>query len=115
MLRPAPNFAPYNAAKAGLVGLTRSLAMEWAPKVRVNLVSVGILRTERVGEYYGSDPAAVDATIPMGRMATPADVGALCIMLASPAAGYVTGADLMVDGGGEEPAFLRAVVQEQPG
>jgi NAD(P)-dependent dehydrogenase (short-subunit alcohol dehydrogenase family) len=115
VLRPAPNFAPYNAAKAGLVGLTRSLAMEWAPKVRVNLVSVGILRTERVGEYYGSDPAAVDATIPMGRMATPADVGALCIMLASPAAGYVTGADLMVDGGGEEPAFLRAVVQEQPG
>jgi len=113
VLRPAPHFAPYNAAKSGLVGLTRSLAMEWAPKVRVNLISVGILRTERVNEYYGSDPAAVDATIPMGRMATGADVAAMCIMLASPAAAYVTGADVMVDGGGEEPAFLRAVVAEE--
>jgi NAD(P)-dependent dehydrogenase (short-subunit alcohol dehydrogenase family) len=112
-VRPAPNSSPYNAAKAGLVGLTRSLALEWAPRVRVNMVSVGVLRTERVGEYYGTDLAAVDATIPMGRMATPDDVAALCMMLASPQAAYVTGADVMVDGGGEEPSFLRAVVPEQ--
>jgi NAD(P)-dependent dehydrogenase (short-subunit alcohol dehydrogenase family) len=113
--RPAPNSAPYNAAKAGLVGLTRSLALEWAPKVRVNLVSAGLLRTERVDEYYGTDLAAVEATVPMGRLATPADVAAICVMLASPAASYVTGAEVMVDGGGEHPAFLGAVVPaEQP-
>jgi NAD(P)-dependent dehydrogenase (short-subunit alcohol dehydrogenase family) len=98
-----------------LIALTRSLALEWAPKVRVNQVSVGILRTERVSEYYGRDQGAVEATIPMGRMATPADVAAMCMMLTSPAAAYVTGADVMVDGGGEEPAFLQAVVpHEQP-
>jgi NAD(P)-dependent dehydrogenase (short-subunit alcohol dehydrogenase family) len=113
-IRPAPNFAPYTAAKAGLVGLTRGLALEWAPKVRVNLVTVGLLHTERITEYYGTDVAAVDATVPMGRMATPADVAAVCIMLTSPALAYVTGADIMVDGGGEQPAFLHAVVPEEP-
>jgi NAD(P)-dependent dehydrogenase (short-subunit alcohol dehydrogenase family) len=111
-IRPAPGSTPYNAAKAGLVALTRSLAIEWAPKVRVNLVSVGLLRTESVHETYGSHLAAVDSTVPMGRMATPADVGAACLALADPALSYVTGAELMVDGGGEEPAFLRAVERE---
>jgi NAD(P)-dependent dehydrogenase (short-subunit alcohol dehydrogenase family) len=113
-VRPAPNSAPYNSAKAGLVGLTRSLAMEWAPKVRVNQVTVGLLHTERIEEYYGRDVTAVEATIPMGRMATAADVGAMCVLLASPSAGYLTGADVMLDGGGEEPAFLQAVVWPEP-
>jgi NAD(P)-dependent dehydrogenase (short-subunit alcohol dehydrogenase family) len=110
-IRPAPQCAPYNSAKAGLAVLTRSLAMEWAPKVRVNQISVGLLQTERLEDYYGIDVAAVDATVPMGRMATAADVGAMCILLASPAAGYMTGADVLLDGGGEEPAFLHAVVR----
>jgi NAD(P)-dependent dehydrogenase (short-subunit alcohol dehydrogenase family) len=110
-IRPAPNSAPYNAAKAGLVGLTRSLALEWAPKVRVNQITVGLLQTERMEEYYGTDVAAVEATVPMGRLATAADVGAMCVLLAAPAAGYLTGADVLLDGGGEEPAFLHAVVQ----
>jgi NAD(P)-dependent dehydrogenase (short-subunit alcohol dehydrogenase family) len=113
-IRPSANVAPYVAAKAGLVGLTRSLALEWAPKVRVNMVSPGLLRTEMIHDTYGSDVAAVEATVPMARFATAEDVGALCVMLASPAAGYVTGADLIVDGGGEHPAWLLAAVREEP-
>lgn len=113
--RPAPGAAPYNAAKAGLVALTRTLALEWAPKVRVNCVSVGLLRTETVAETYGSDVAAVEATVPLGRLATAADVAGACVWLASPSAGYVTGADLLLDGGGEEPSFLGAVVPDDGG
>jgi NAD(P)-dependent dehydrogenase (short-subunit alcohol dehydrogenase family) len=107
-LRPSPGVAPYVAAKAGLHGLTRSLALEWAPKVRVNLVSPGLLRTELVTETYGSNIDAVAATVPMGRFATGSDVGAVCVMLASPAVAYVTGSELIVDGGGEQPAWLLA-------
>ena len=111
--RPAANVAPYVAAKAGLVGLTRGLALEWAPKVRVIMVSPGLLRTEMINDTYGSDVAAVEATVPMGRFATADDVGALCVMLSSPAASYVTGAELIVDGGGEHPAWYLAAVREE--
>lgn len=111
-VRPSKDVSAYVAAKSGLIGLTRSLAIEWAPKVRVNLVSPGLLRTELVEETYGDDPAAVEATVPMGRFATGEDVAAACLLLASPAASYVTGAELVVDGGGEEPAWLAAVVRK---
>jgi len=77
--------------------------------VRVNLVSPGLLRTELAGETYGSDVEAVEATVPMGRFATAEDVAAACLLLASPAACYITGAELVVDGGGETPAWLGAV------
>lgn len=107
--RPSSHVAPYVAAKSGLVGLTRALALEWAPKVRVNQVSPGLLRTEMVEETYGSDVGAVEATVPMGRLATGADVAAACLALASPEMRYLTGADLVVDGGGETPAWLVAV------
>jgi NAD(P)-dependent dehydrogenase (short-subunit alcohol dehydrogenase family) len=106
--RPAPGSAPYTAAKAGLIGLTRTLAIEWAPRVRVNLVSVGLLRTELVQETYGDDVAAVEATVPMGRMADATDVGAACVLLSAPGVSYITGAELVVDGGGEHPAWLVA-------
>lgn len=108
-VRPSSNVAPYVAAKSGLVGLTRALALEWAPKVRVNQVSPGLLRTEMVEETYGGDVGAVEATVPMGRLATGADVAAACLALASPEMRYLTGADLVVDGGGETPAWLVAV------
>ena len=113
-IRPSVDVAAYVASKAGLVGLTRSLAIEWAPKVRVNLVSPGLLRTELLEEYYGQDVPKVEATIPAGRFASPADVAAVCLMLASNQAGYVTGAELIVDGGGEIPAWVTAVVREPP-
>ncbi|HEX6394159.1 MAG TPA: SDR family oxidoreductase [Acidimicrobiales bacterium] len=113
-IRPSVDVSAYVAAKAGLVGLTRSLAIEWAPKVRINLVSPGLLRTELLEEYYGQDVAKVEATIPAGRLATPRDVAEVCVMLASNGAAYVTGAELVVDGGGETPAWLNAVVREIP-
>jgi NAD(P)-dependent dehydrogenase (short-subunit alcohol dehydrogenase family) len=113
---PAPHTAPYAAAKAGLLQLTKALALEWAPKVRVNHITTGLIFTEQSGEHYGPDGgAAVAATIPMGRMAVPADVADACLYLASPLASYVTGADVAVHGGGEIPAwYLAARSVRQP-
>jgi NAD(P)-dependent dehydrogenase (short-subunit alcohol dehydrogenase family) len=100
-----PNSAPYAAAKAGLLQLTRALALEWAPKVRVNHITAGLIMTDTSAQYYGEDGgAAVARVIPMGRMAAPSDVASACLYLASPLAAYVTGADLEVHGGGEVPA-----------
>jgi NAD(P)-dependent dehydrogenase (short-subunit alcohol dehydrogenase family) len=108
-VRPAPGTAAYAAAKAGLTVLTRALALEWAPDVRVNQITVGLLETESAAETYGEDRAAVASTVPMGRLASVQDVAAACLMLASPEMAYVTGADLFVDGGGEIPAFHAAL------
>lgn len=108
--RPSPGTAAYGAAKAGLANLTESLAMEWAPKVRVNLVTVGYLETEQAGLHYGDADgiAAVAAAVPMGRLVHPDDVARACLFLASPQAAFVTGADIAVHGGGEPPTFLGA-------
>ena len=100
-----PQAAAYSAAKAGLLQLTRALALEWAPKVRVNHITGGLVMTATAAGYYGQDGgASVAATIPMGRMAEPSDIASACLFLASPLAAYVTGADLAVHGGGEVPA-----------
>jgi NAD(P)-dependent dehydrogenase (short-subunit alcohol dehydrogenase family) len=109
-LRPSPGTAAYGAAKAGLVNLTATLAVEWAPKVRVNCVSAGMVRTEQSDLHYGDESgvAAVAATVPLGRMAEPEDVAEACLFLASPAASYISGANLVLHGGGERPAFLDA-------
>lgn len=106
--RPAPTIAAYGAAKAGLDSLTASLAMEWAPRVRVNAIDVGLCRTEQTGDHYGDDAsvAAIEATIPLGRMAEPAEVGNVAAFLASDLASYVSGATVACHGGGEPPAFL---------
>ncbi|MET9229072.1 SDR family oxidoreductase [Lentzea sp. NPDC003310] len=108
--RPSPGTAAYGAAKAGLDNLTSSLAVEWAPKVRVNALAVGMVRTEQSHLHYGSE-AGIDAvarTVPLGRLASPDEVGACAVFLASPLASYVSGATLLVHGGGEAPAFLTA-------
>lgn len=109
-VRPSPGTAAYGAAKAGLHHLAVSLAVEWAPKVRVNSVVVGMVATEQPSDHYGgpASQAAAAATVPLGRMATPGDVAAACLFLCSPLADYVTGAALLVHGGGERPAFLAA-------
>lgn len=109
-VRPSPGTAAYGAAKAGLLSLTQSLAVEWAPKVRVNAIVAGLLRTEQAGLHYGDEAgvARVAATVPLGRLGEPADVANVCLFLASPLAAYVTGAALLVHGGGERPAFLDA-------
>lgn len=109
-LRPSPGTAAYGAAKAGLINLTQSLAVEWAPKVRVNAVTAGLIRTEHAHLHYGDEAGVerVAATVPLGRMGEPSDVADACLYLASPLARYVSGSNLVVHGGGERPAFLEA-------
>jgi NAD(P)-dependent dehydrogenase (short-subunit alcohol dehydrogenase family) len=108
--RPSPGTAAYGAAKAGLHNLAATLAIEWAPQVRVNTVIPGPVATgaPAADAHFGgrAGETAVGSTIPMGRMATPDDIAAACLFLASPAAAYLTGSALLVHGGGERPAFL---------
>ena len=116
-LRPSPGSAAYGAAKAAVLSLASSLAVEWAPKVRVVAVSPGLVRTEQSHLHYGDAAgiAAVGATIPAGRLAEPADVAQACLFLASPRASYISGTNLLLHGGGEKPAFLAAAnAKENP-
>ncbi|MEU8590344.1 SDR family oxidoreductase [Streptomyces sp. NPDC048664] len=108
--RPSPGTAAYGAAKAGLENLARSMAVEWAPEVRVNTLVAGMVRTELSLLHYGGQDgvAAVSRTVPLGRLAEPSDIGRAAVFLASDAAAYITGASLLVHGGGERPAFLDA-------
>ena len=107
-MRPSPGTAAYGAAKAGLVNLTRSLAQEWAPQVRVNVIIAGLAKTAAAVEHYGGAQgiANIEAKMPMQRMLTPDDLADACCYLASEQAGYISGATLEVHGGGEPPAFL---------
>lgn len=109
-LRASPGTAAYGAAKAGILSLVQSLAVEWAPKVRVVAVSPGLVKTEQSHLHYGDEEgiAAVSQTIPAGRMAEPEDIGNACLFVASPQAGYASGCNLLLHGGGERPAFLSA-------
>jgi NAD(P)-dependent dehydrogenase (short-subunit alcohol dehydrogenase family) len=113
--RPSPGTAAYGAAKAGLDNLVGTLAVEWAPKVRVNSVVAGLVRTEQAHLHYGDEAgvAAVGATVPLGRLAEPEEIGRCVAFLASPLASYVTGAALLAHGGGERPAFLAAANVEE--
>jgi len=109
-LRSSPGTAAYGAAKAGVLALVQSLAVEWAPKVRVVAVSPGLVLTEQAHLHYGSDAgiAAVSAGIPAGRMAVAEDIANACLYMASPLAAYASGCNLLLHGGGERPAFLDA-------
>ena len=108
--RPSPGTAAYGAAKAGVDSLTATLAVEWAPKVRVNAVVAGMVATEQVELFYGDSrsQAAVAATVPLGRLARPDEIGWAAAFLASDAASYISGATLPVHGGGEPPPYLSA-------
>ncbi|HLN76338.1 MAG TPA: SDR family oxidoreductase [Nocardioidaceae bacterium] len=108
--RPSPGTAAYGAAKAGIDSLVKSLAVEWAPRVRLNAIDVGLVRTEQTDLHYGGEDgvAAIEATIPMGRLARPSEIGQVAAFLASPLASYVSGAAVAVHGGGEPPPFLAA-------
>jgi NAD(P)-dependent dehydrogenase (short-subunit alcohol dehydrogenase family) len=106
----SPEALAYGAAKAGLLNATKTMAVVFAPKVRVNAVVAGLVVTEQAHLFYGDAQgiAAVGATVPLGRMADPSDVADVCLFLASPMARYVTGAEVLVHGGGERPGYIDA-------
>ena len=108
--RPSPGTAAYGAAKAGLINLTESLAVEWAPKVRVVGIVAGLIATEQAELHYGDADAQarVASTVPAGRLGTPEDLAQACRWLTSPLASYVSGSSVWVHGAGERPAFLAA-------
>lgn len=116
-VRPSPGTSVYSAAKAGLLGLTRSLAAEWGPMIRVNAIVVGLVDTEGDALPYGTKAAqeAIAASFPLRRMGAPADIAAAVLYLASPMAAYVSGAALEVHGGGERPLFLDLVERHAGG
>jgi len=99
----APGRAAYGAAKAGLVHLARIMALDHADQgIRVNSLSPGAVLTSRVIARYGSADAArqkLAAAYPLGRIAMPEEVAAAAVFLASDDASFVTGTDLLVDGG----------------
>ena len=93
-------YADYNATKAGLVALTKSLALEWAPRIRVNAVCPGyVLTPMQEAEYTPEMLAAVNGRIPLGRHATPEELAGLFAYLASDEAAYFTGSVIVMDGG----------------
>lgn len=106
--RPTPGSAAYGAAKGALVNLTKTLAVEWAPKIKVNSIIVGYIETENSILHYGSksEIKKVAKTIPLKRMGQPQDVANACVFFASDLAEWVTGSALEVHGGGESPAYL---------
>ena len=106
--RPTPGSAAYGAAKGGLVNLTKTLAIEWAPKIKVNSIVVGYIETENSLVHYGSkkEMNKIAKTIPMKRMGKPSDIANACLFFASNLSEWVTGASLDVHGGGEKPTYL---------
>ncbi len=108
-VRPSPGTAVYGAAKAGLINLTQSLAMEWGPKIRVNAVIVGLIATDGAADHYGAGQARIAEALPLKRMGVGRDIANAVLYFSSPLASYVSGARLSVDGGGERPSFLDLV------
>lgn len=113
---PTPMFAAYGAAKAAIEHLTKTLAAEWGPAIRVNCVSPGIVLTEgSAAALFGGDEAKIaraGTTTAVGRVGRPDDIAWAAHYLVSPAAGYVSGHVLVVDGGqveGPADRIARAV------
>jgi NAD(P)-dependent dehydrogenase (short-subunit alcohol dehydrogenase family) len=109
-LRPSPGTAAYGAAKAGVIHATESLSVLYAPRVRVNCVTPGAIATPDLHRLYGGDAYvdAVAATVPLGRIGKPSDVANTCLFLASDAAEFITGANILVHGGGDRPPVVTA-------
>ena len=106
--RGSPRTGPYAAAKAAMINLTQTLALELAPRrIRVNAVSPGPVATEAFLEVLGVADRLDDlaATIPLGRLGTPDDIAAAVVFIASPAADWVTGQHLLVAGGRTDRSY----------
>jgi NAD(P)-dependent dehydrogenase (short-subunit alcohol dehydrogenase family) len=94
------HYADYNAGKAGVIELTRSMALELAPRIRVNVVCPGFIMTPmQAAEYTAEMTARYEAKVPLGRLGAPEDVAGLFAYLASDDASYCTGAVFVIDGG----------------
>jgi 7-alpha-hydroxysteroid dehydrogenase len=104
---PMPGFLAYGTGKAALVFLTKVLAQELAPKVRVNVISVGAVETPALASFMSNADVmrVVEEGTPMGRIGKVEDVAACVLYLASPASAWVTGKEFQVDGGVEAPQF----------
>jgi NAD(P)-dependent dehydrogenase (short-subunit alcohol dehydrogenase family) len=98
-LTVSPNLGVYNVTKAALIQLTRQLAVELAPKVRVNAVAPGVVRTRLAEALWKDNEAQVAGVTPLGRIGEPADVGDAVAFLASDHASWITGETLVIDGG----------------
>lgn len=98
-LRPAPGIAFYGASKAAVISLTESLAIELAPRIRVNAVAPAIVRTRFAEALYAHDEEGVAAHYPLRRLGEPADVAGVVAFLLSDDAAWMTGQTLAVDGG----------------
>jgi NAD(P)-dependent dehydrogenase (short-subunit alcohol dehydrogenase family) len=99
--RPSAGEAPYSAAKAGIVALTANAAHEYAPAVRVNSVSPGMIHTGLTDVLLAMDGIVDDmeAKTPLGRIGTPEDIADVVVFLSSDLARFVTGQNIVVDGG----------------
>ncbi len=105
-IRPTHGEAPYSAAKAAVISLTRSAALEYGPSIRVNCVSPGLIETPLTASLLADPTArtAVERATPLGRAGTADEVASVVAFLASDLAAYVTGANLVVDGGSLLPS-----------
>ena len=97
-LRPSPFMGAYNISKAGLIHMTRQLAMELAPSIRVNAVAPAVVRTRLAGALL-VDEAFTAGLHPMGRVGDPEDVARVIVFLASNASAWMTGTTIPIDGG----------------
>jgi NAD(P)-dependent dehydrogenase (short-subunit alcohol dehydrogenase family) len=98
-LTVSPQLGIYNVTKAALIHLTRQLALELAPAVRVNALAPGVVRTRLSEALWKDDEANVASMTPLGRIGTPADVASAVAFLASDRASWITGETLVIDGG----------------
>ncbi len=94
-----PTIGAYNATKAALLHLTRTLAAELAPGVRVNAIAPGLVKTDMARALWEPNEEAMARTMPLGRLGEPHDIGRAAAFLCSDAASWITGATLVVDGG----------------
>ena len=98
-VRPSPGEGPYAASKAGVVALTASAALEYAPIIRLNAVSPGVVRSNMTDGMLATGSADLEQVIPMGRIGDPRDIAEMIVFLLSSRASWITGQNITIDGG----------------
>jgi NAD(P)-dependent dehydrogenase (short-subunit alcohol dehydrogenase family) len=98
-LGPEPGLGWYNVTKAAVIHLTKQLAWELSPLVRVNAIAPGLIRTELARGLWEEHETAIASRIPLGRLGEPADIAEMALMLSSDASSWMTGQVLVIDGG----------------